>query len=244
MASFEGVVGVIFSTQRHLAKSAPSFLYWAHLSYSPSKPVNQKQETLGERNVKMELNVFLFFFFFFTLGSRLAIGSGQGDNTFVHLDAHHHASFFEVVGERLAVVSLLVHGLMEEDDATDAWVDAIISSEEELAVQPPVLLSVLSIDALEALCYAAYKGSDDYDHETDSVSFLFAFLFLLPRGDKKVQKYILNSHGLFTGGFVGGEDSLAGSDDPLSNVTELLLLFRSEEGVRVRHPDSGEENNQ
>lgn len=92
---------------------------------------------------------------FLTLGRRLAVGSSQGDDTFVDFDAHHHASFFEVVGERLAVVSLLVHSLMEEDDATDARIDAIISGEEELAVQPPVLLSVLSIDALEALCYAA-----------------------------------------------------------------------------------------
>lgn len=44
---------------------------------------------------------------------------------------------------------------MEEDDTTNAWVDAVISGEEELAVQPPVLLSVLSIDALKALSYAA-----------------------------------------------------------------------------------------
>lgn len=108
-----------------------------------------------------------------TLGSRLAIGSSQWDNAFVDLDAHHHASFFEVLGERLAVISLLVHGLMEEDDATNAWFDAIISGEEELAVQPPVLLSVLSIDALEALCYAAYKlgRSNDDTQKTDSTSF-------------------------------------------------------------------------
>lgn len=44
---------------------------------------------------------------------------------------------------------------MEEDDATDAGVDAVVSGEEELAVQPPVLLSVLSIDALETLGNAA-----------------------------------------------------------------------------------------
>lgn len=57
---------------------------------------------------------------------------------------------------------------MEEDDATNARLDAIIGGEEELAVQPPVLLSVLSIDALEALCYAAYKlwRSNDYSDPT------------------------------------------------------------------------------
>lgn len=41
-----------------------------------------------------------------------------------------------------------------------------------------------------------------------------------------------------TSGLIGGEDSLAGSDDPVSNIAELLLLLRSEEGVCVRHPDS------
>ncbi|TNN54262.1 hypothetical protein EYF80_035490 [Liparis tanakae] len=102
MARFEGVVGVIFITQRHLAKSAPSFLYWAQRSYSPSSPVEE-----GERT--------------------------QGDDTFVDLDAHHHVSSLEVLGEDLSVVGLLVHGLMEEDDATNARVDAVIGGEEELA---------------------------------------------------------------------------------------------------------------
>lgn len=91
----------------------------------------------------------------FTLGGSLAIGSCQRDNTFVHLDAHHHASLLEVLGKGLAVVSLLVHGLMEKDDAADARVDAVVSSEEQLAVQPPVLLSVLSVDALETLGHTA-----------------------------------------------------------------------------------------
>lgn len=45
--------------------------------------------------------------------------------------------------------------------------------------------------------------------------------------------------GFITSGLIGSKDSLAGSDDPLSNITELLLLLRSEEGVCVRHPDSG-----
>ena len=38
MAREEGVCSPIFSTQRHLAKSAPSFLYWAQRSDSPSSP--------------------------------------------------------------------------------------------------------------------------------------------------------------------------------------------------------------
>lgn len=95
------------------------------------------------------------FFSLLTLGSGLAIGSSQGDNTFVDLNAHHHASLFEVLGEGLAIIGLLVHGLMEENDATNARGNTVVSGEEELAVQPPVLLSVLSIDALETLGHAA-----------------------------------------------------------------------------------------
>lgn len=44
MASSDGVVSLIFSTLRHLAKSAPSFLYCAQRSDSPSRP------TLGHRH--------------------------------------------------------------------------------------------------------------------------------------------------------------------------------------------------
>lgn len=92
-----------------------------------------------------------------TLGGCFAVSSSQGDDTFVDLDANHHASFFEVLWEEFAIVGLLVHGLVEEDDATDARHDAVVSSEEELAVQPPVLLGVLSIDALEALGHTACR---------------------------------------------------------------------------------------
>lgn len=113
---------------------------------------------------------------FLTLGGGLAVGSGQWDNTFVDLDANHHASFFEVLGERFAVIGLLVHGLMEEDDATNAWLDTVVSGEEELAVQPPVLLSVLSIDALEALCYAAWRPKITPMKPTSLHPFLFFFI--------------------------------------------------------------------
>lgn len=92
-----------------------------------------------------------------TLGGCLAVGSSQGDNAFVNLDANHHLSLFQVLGEEFAIVGLLVHGLVEENDTTNAGVGAVVSGEKELAVQPPVLLSVLSIDALEALGYAAWR---------------------------------------------------------------------------------------
>lgn len=50
MASSDGVVLLIFSTQRHLAKSAPSFLYCAQRSDSPSRPALQHtRSTPSER---------------------------------------------------------------------------------------------------------------------------------------------------------------------------------------------------
>ncbi|KAG7227830.1 hypothetical protein INR49_013624 [Caranx melampygus] len=78
-----------------------------------------------------------------TIGENLRLNDGhdavlkkagtKGDNTFVDLDANHHVSVLEVLGEGLATVGLLVHGLVEENHATDTRVDAVISSEEELA---------------------------------------------------------------------------------------------------------------
>lgn len=50
MASSEGVVSLIFSTDRHLAKSAPSFLYCAQRSESPSRPAHiQTHQSETER---------------------------------------------------------------------------------------------------------------------------------------------------------------------------------------------------
>lgn len=45
IASSDGVVLLIFSTQRHLAKSAPSFLYCAQRSDSPSRPALQHAQS-------------------------------------------------------------------------------------------------------------------------------------------------------------------------------------------------------
>lgn len=48
---------------------------------------------------------------------------------------------------------------MKEDDSSNARLDTVISSEEELTVEPPILLSVLSVDALETFGYAACNGA-------------------------------------------------------------------------------------
>lgn len=90
-----------------------------------------------------------------TLSRGLSAGAGKGNHAFVHLDAHHYVLVLHQLGEGLAIISLLVERLMEEDDAADAGVDLFVSSKEELAVKPPVLLCVLSIDALKALGHAA-----------------------------------------------------------------------------------------
>lgn len=104
-------------------------------------------------------------FFLLTLGGGLSIGSSEGDNTFVNLDAYNPASGLDVLGEGLAGIGLLVQGLVKEDDATNARTGAIVGGEEELTVQPPVLLSVLSIDALEALGNAACWGEREIGNE-------------------------------------------------------------------------------
>ncbi len=87
----------------------------------------------------------------------LPVGAGEGDHAIVHLDAHHHALLFDQLGEELAIVRLLVERLVEEDDAADAGVDPAVCGEEELAVKPPVLLRVLSVDALEALGHTTWR---------------------------------------------------------------------------------------
>lgn len=75
---------------------------------------------------------------------------------------HRCSPVLDDLGEGLATVGLLVQGLVEEDDATDAVVDLLVGGEKELAVQPPVLLSVLCVDALEALGHAACGGQSGW----------------------------------------------------------------------------------
>lgn len=89
------------------------------------------------------------------MSSGLSVGASERDHTLVHLDANNHALLFDQLGEELAVIRLLVERLVEEYDTADAGVDLFVGSEEELAVQPPVLLRVLGVDVLEALGHAA-----------------------------------------------------------------------------------------
>ena len=114
------------------------------------------------------------------MGGGLAVGPGEGHHALVHLDPDHHASALQVLGEELAGVCLLVHGLVEEDHASDAGVDALVSCEEQLAVQPPVLLGVLSIDALEALGHATWGHTGEQKRLTDGVEVIVVLSMTLP----------------------------------------------------------------
>lgn len=95
----------------------------------------------------------------FTLCGGLSVSACQGDNTLVHFDANYHVPLLKVLGEKFAIIGLLVEGLVEENDSADAGLDAVVCGKEQLTVQPPVLLGVLGIDALESLCYATCRIS-------------------------------------------------------------------------------------
>ena len=72
----------------------------------------------------------------------------------MYLNAHDEASVLDHLGEAGPVVGALVQGLVEEDHAADAAVDALVGGEEELAVAPAVFLRVLHADGVEALGHA------------------------------------------------------------------------------------------
>lgn len=105
----------------------------------------------------------------FTLCGGLSISASQGNHTLVHFDANYHAPLLKVLGEKFAIICLLVESLMEEDDATDAGLYSVVCGKQQLAVQSPVLLGVLSIDALESLRHATCAGPtirDVINHKT------------------------------------------------------------------------------
>lgn len=71
-----------------------------------------------------------------------------------YLDADNDAAVFDEPGEGNTIVGFLVEGFMEEDDASDTAVDALVGGEEQLTVAAPVLLSVLDPDGVETLRHA------------------------------------------------------------------------------------------
>lgn len=77
----------------------------------------------------------------------------------MYLDADHDAAVLDELGEVGAVVGALVEGFVEEDDPSDAAVNALVGREEQLAVATPVLLRVLHPDGVQPLGHAACGGT-------------------------------------------------------------------------------------
>lgn len=84
------------------------------------------------------------------LGDTLAVGSGEGLDSLVYLDAGDDALGFEDVHELSAVGRALEQGLLEHDHAGDVRLNAF-SLEEKLAVLAAVFLSVLDVNLGESL---------------------------------------------------------------------------------------------
>lgn len=85
MASLEGLVSLILSTQRHFAKEAPSFLYCAQRSDNPSSPMEDvwtMSTGLEVEGISSESTPKLMTL---TLCGSFSCSSCQGDKTFVYL---------------------------------------------------------------------------------------------------------------------------------------------------------------
>ena len=84
-----------------------------------------------------------------TLGRGFALRAGDGHHPFVDLDAGDDAAVLQHLHEWRTVVRFLVERLVEEDDSRDGIGHSSISGEQQLPVQPPVLLCALYLDAVE-----------------------------------------------------------------------------------------------
>lgn len=73
----------------------------------------------------------------------------------LHLDADQDAPVPDHLDEGHAVIRVLVERLMEEDDPSDAVVDALVRTEENLPKLSAVLLRVLHADLGQTLGHAA-----------------------------------------------------------------------------------------
>lgn len=77
------------------------------------------------------------------------------------LDSHQDVAVSDHFDEGDAVVGVLVQRLVEEDDPSEAAVDAVIRSEEDLPELSAVLLRVLHPHLGQALPHAACGGRHD-----------------------------------------------------------------------------------
>lgn len=72
----------------------------------------------------------------------------------MHLDSHGDALILDHLDKGCAIISSLVQCLMEEDYTANAAVDAVISTEENLAVLTSILLIVFNSNLVETLSHA------------------------------------------------------------------------------------------
>lgn len=68
-----------------------------------------------------------------------------------YLNAHYTTLGLDNLGEGTSIIRLLVQCLMEEDHPPNAGIHTIVSSQQQLAVEAPVLLGVLSANGLQPL---------------------------------------------------------------------------------------------
>lgn len=73
----------------------------------------------------------------------------------MYLDAYENALILDGVDEGDTIVIFLVECLMEEDNPPDALFHTVISTEQDLAVQPAILLSVLHPNLAQPFGHAA-----------------------------------------------------------------------------------------
>lgn len=109
---------------------------------------------------------------------------------------------------------------MKKDDAPNAGIHAVVGSQQQLAVEAPVLLGVLSANGLQSLGNAPWREASVGIRGSAYHPQAGALLPLCPAR---------------TGGLICSQDALARSHDPVSNVRELLLLLRGQCWVLVGH---------
>lgn len=89
-------------------------------------------------------------------------------NELPHLDANQDAPVSDHFDKGHAIIRVLVQRLVEEDDPTDAGVDAIIRTEKDLPVLSAIFLCVLHSNLGQPLSHAACRAT----HKMHSLDFI------------------------------------------------------------------------
>ena len=161
------------------------------------------------RGIPPHLTLALFVFTSqLTLGGAFALRAHQIDDTLVDLDAGQNALARQQLGQRSAIVTLLVEGFVEQDHAGDVFLQALVSGEQQLAVLAAVVFVVLNADILQN------KTVEKQAQQRFSTA---------PR--EPLHCISTYSETLATGGrgLVGGQNTLTGGNNLLGDAGQLLL---------------------